>query len=118
MASECETTACCETTGQSCGGESASSQAKRCGCGSDRCSGDPTECALGMWSGAFFQALNQVQVELLKAKIQKAWGSQMDKAAEAVLEAMGAQWQSMMAQSKAKADLRQRLQALWQAGQK
>ncbi len=90
----------------------------RCPCGTEGCSGDPINCAAGMWTGSFFQALKQAQVELLKTKIQKAWGAKMDKAADAVLEAMGVQWQSILAQSKAKADLQERLQRLWQEGGK
>ncbi|MBI4340718.1 MAG: hypothetical protein HY598_00380 [Candidatus Omnitrophica bacterium] len=54
-----------------------------------------------------------VQVDILKAKIQKAWGQKMDKAADAVLDAMGVQWQSMLAQAKAKGDLQEKLRALW-----
>jgi hypothetical protein len=67
-----------------------------------------------MWTGSFFEAMKQLQVEVLKGKMQKAWGPKMDKAADAVLEAMGVQWQSMVAQAKAKSDLRQRLTGLWQ----
>ena len=74
------------------------------------------DCATGMWSGSFFEAMKQVQADLLKSKIQKAWGQKMDKASDAVLEAMGVQWQSMLAQGKAKAQLRERLAALWQEG--
>ena len=69
-----------------------------------------------MWTCAFFQAMKEVQIDLLKAKIQKAWGAKMDKAANAVLEAMGAQWQSMLAQSQAKTGLRERLRSLWEEG--
>ncbi len=89
-----------------------------CPCGTPGCSGDPMDCATGMWSCAFFQALKQTQVELLKAKIQKAWGVKMDKAADAVLDAMGVQWQSMQAQAQAQAQLRERLAGLWQEGHK
>jgi hypothetical protein len=71
-----------------------------------------------MWTGAFFQAMKQVQVELLKARIQKAWGPKMEQAADAVIEAMGVQWQSMIAQTQAKADLGARLASLWQQGRK
>jgi len=60
--------------------------------------------------------MKAAQVDLLKAKIQKAWGAKMDKAADAVIEAMGVQWQSMLAQAGAKAQLQQRLQGLWQEG--
>ncbi|MBI3291978.1 MAG: hypothetical protein HYZ73_04125 [Elusimicrobia bacterium] len=71
-----------------------------------------------MWGQSFFQAMKAAQVEILKAKIQKAWGPKMDKAADAVLEAMGVKWQSMLAQAKAKADLVDKLQGLWQEGHK
>ena len=69
-----------------------------------------------MWTGSFFQALKAVQVEALKAKIQKAWGAKTDKAADAVLEAMGIQWQSMLAQTNAKSDLQEKLRGLWSEG--
>lgn len=75
-------------------------------------------CAMGMWVGSFFQAMKAVQVDLLKAKIQKAWGSKMDKAADIVLEGMGAKWQAKMAEIQLKADVRSKLQALWQEGHK
>ena len=111
----------CETSG-SCGCESESSGScgaeRGCPCGSKGCSGEAADCAEGMWTGSFFQALKQAQVDLLKAKIQKAWGPKMDKVADAVLEAMGAQWQAMMAQSKSKETLRERLGAIWQEGQR
>ena len=42
----------------------------------------------------------------------------MEKAADAVIEAMGVQWQSMLAQAKAKVDLTERLRSLWQEGHK
>ena len=71
-----------------------------------------------MWVGAFFQAMKQAQVDILKAKIQKAWGPMMDKAADAALESMGAMWQSILAQAKAKEEFRSKLQKLWQEGQK
>jgi len=71
-----------------------------------------------MWGASFFQAMKSAQVDILKEKIRKAWGAKMDKAADAVLESMGVHWQSMLAQAKAKDELRQRLQGLWQEGQK
>jgi len=71
-----------------------------------------------MWQVSFFQALKAAQVEALKVKIQKAWGQKMDKAADAVLEAMGVQWQSMLAQASAKASLSERLRILWQEDRK
>ena len=102
----------CETDQGACSSESG------CPCGTAGCSGDPMECATGMWTGSFFQAIKAAQVDLLKEKIKKAWGSKMDKAADAVLEAMGVQWQSMLAQANAKEQLRERLHSLWHEGQK
>ena len=108
--SECSSSGCeSESTERCC-----SSGKGGCPCGTPGCSGDPVECGVGMWTGSFFQALRAVQVEALKGKIQKAWGAKTDKAADAVLEAMGTKWQSKMAQGKADAELRQRLSALWQ----
>ena len=114
MGNTCESGSC-ETTGKTDRGTDAG---RGCPCGSSGCSGEPVECAVGMWTGSFFQALKAVQVELLKAKIQKAWGPKMDKAADAVLEAMGVKWQAMLAQSKACSDLQSKLQALWDEGRK
>ncbi len=100
----------CETSKES----SCSEESKQgCPCGTPGCSGDPIDCAVGMWGCAFFQAMKAVQVDLLKAKIQKAWGAKMDKAADIVLEAMGVKWQSMLAEAKVKADVRERLRGLW-----
>lgn len=111
MSGECGTSSACETTGSK-----GSCDPEGCSCGTSGCSGEPMDCAVGMWSCAFFQAMKAVQVDLLKAKIQKAWGSKMDKAADAVLEAMGVQWQSMLAQAQAKASVKERLASLWQEG--
>ena len=113
--SNCETTSgSCETSAQTSCGPSGSA----CPCGSTSCGGDPINCMMGMWGGSFFQALKAAQTDILKAKIQKAWGPKMDKAADAVLEAMGIKLQSMMAASNAKADLRSKLQHLWNEGSK
>lgn len=58
-----------------------------------------------MWKQAYFTALKAVQTDIMKAKIQKAWGARMEKSADAVFESMGGIWQSMLAQSKAKSEL-------------
>ena len=117
MSQSCEGRSC-ETSGR--GSECCESECgtSGCPCGTKGCSGEPQDCAQGMWTGSFFQALKAAQVELLKSKIQKAWGAKMDKAADAVLEAMGMQWQSMMAQANAKAQLQEKLSSLWREGQK
>jgi hypothetical protein len=43
----------------------------------------------------------------------KAWGPQMEKTADAVIEAMGIEWKAMMSQGKAKADLKQTIAAIF-----
>lgn len=85
------------------------------GCGQAACV-DPVSCGTAMWTCSFFQAMKAVQVDILKAKIQKAWGPMMEKAADAALESMGVMWQSVMARAKATEDFRAKLQKLWQEG--
>lgn len=99
--------ATCSTESSACG--------SKCPCGTE-CGGDPVACATAMWMGSFFQAMKAVQVDILKAKIQKAWGPMMEKAGDAALESMGVMWQSMQAQAKAKEDFRTKLQKVWQEG--
>ncbi len=114
--SECETlSGTCPTTTHSDPPAHPAGLAQRCPCGGG-CGGDPVACAMNLWVGSFFQAMRQAQVEILKAKLQKAWGSKMEKAADAVLEAMETQWGSILAGARAKTDLRTKLQGLWQEG--
>ena len=85
---------------EACQGESCKSKCD-CGC--------PIEKATEMWSCAFCEAKRQVAVEILKAKIQKAWGSKLGKTADAVLAAKEAEWKAMLAKGKAKMDLRDQM---------
>ena len=87
-------------------------------CGPSESSCCPIEKAAAMWQCAFFEAMKQAHVEVLKAKIHKSWGPKMDKAADAVLEAMEAQWQSMLVQGKAKLDLKDKLGKIMTEGKK
>ena len=112
MGSDCGTSGACETSVQEKGGSCCPSGGG-CPCGT-ACGGNPLDCAAGMWTGSFFQALKQLQVELLKSRIQKAWGAKMEKAADAAVEAMGAKWQAMAQQSGAQSQFRQTLAGLWQ----
>ena len=109
----------CDTTSGSCETNQASScgtpSQNCCPCGGP-CGGDPIACSMYLWKGSFFEAMKEVQTEILKAKIQKAWGPKMEKAADAVLEAMGTKWQSMLAESQAKTTLRSKLQSIFQEG--
>lgn len=90
----------------------------RCpGCGQTSCP-DPYQCGMATWACSFFQAMKAVQVDILKAKIQKAWGPMMDKAADGIVQSMGTCWQSIVAQAKAKEDFKELLRTLWTQGQK
>ncbi len=73
----------------------------------------PVEIAIDMWNGAFCEAMHEVQVDILKKKIQAAWGPNMDKVADAILEAKGVKWQSMLANGKSKMDLREKITKIW-----
>ena len=68
----------------------------------------PVEMAVEKWSGSFCQAMSEVQVEILKQKIKKSWGAEMEKVSDAVIEAMGAEWFAMLSKAKAHVDLRER----------
>jgi hypothetical protein len=69
-----------------------------------------------MWKKAFFQAMHEVHVELLKGKIQKNWGPMMEKGADITLEAMGAKWQGMMNEQKMKSEVRAKFENLFRGG--
>jgi hypothetical protein len=92
----------------------------KCGCGVERACGHPacesrraesclTERAVETWTCAGHQAWKEVHVDILKTKILKAWGPQMERTADAVIEAMGVQWKAALAQVQAKADLKQKI---------
>lgn len=78
----------------------------------------PIEMAAQKWSGNFCVAMKEVQVEILKQKIKKAWGAEMEKVGDAVIEAMGAQWHAMLSQTKAHVDLRENIKKAFLSGQK
>ena len=88
--------------------------------GSSQPKGDccPITMATDMWTCAFHQAIKEAHVEVLKAKIHKAWGSKMDKTADAVIAAMEAQWGSMLAAGKAKKELKENIAKAMMEGKK
>ena len=111
MKNSCSTD-CCPTEGaatQSCSSGPAECLAEAsCNC--------PIESATGMWASSFSQAMGQVQTEILKAKILKAWGPMFDQAADAMMETMSAVWAEKIAQvrvAEAKSAFQQRLRDLW-----
>ena len=104
----------CHSSETSC---STSSQEKECSSGSsqDCC---PIEMAAQKWSGSFCQAMQETQVEILKQKIKKAWGAEMEKVGDAVIESMGAQWHAMLSKAKAHVDLRENIKKVFLSVQK
>jgi hypothetical protein len=105
----------CSSGGESCcSGEHASA-------GHGECETKKTDCcavsqAVDMWACAGHQAWKEVHVDLLKSKILKTWGPQMEKTADAVIEAMGIEWQAMMARGKAKSDLKGKIASIFAEG--
>jgi len=77
-----------------------------CGCGSDH------PCPIHMWMCSFHEAKKSVQVDILKAKIQKAWGPKLEKEATAVIEAMEAKWKSMQAAGQFKEQLKEKFEQI------
>ena len=57
--------------------------------------------------------LREVQVDILKKKIQAAWGPMMEKVSGEILETQGVKWQSMLANGKAQKDLRESIIKIW-----
>jgi hypothetical protein len=115
----CETSCKTESCGGGscgCGGGSCGSQKSGCPACGGACGGDPVACSMNMWKKAFFKAMHEVHVDLLKAKIQKNWGPMMEKGADLTLEAMGAMWQGMMNESKMKSEMREKFENLFKGG--
>ena len=104
MENKCSTeTGSCQTNASSCGPKPEG----------DCC---PVTMATDLWTCAFHQALKEAHVEVLKNKILKAWGSKMDKTADAVLEAMETCWKSSLAKGKAQYDLKDKLAKIMTEG--
>lgn len=77
---------------------------------------DPFTNAPDLWLRDVADAIRQVKLEILKGKVQKAFGPQLEKGAEAALSAGGAVWQSLLGLSQAaqaKEDLRERLRKVF-----
>lgn len=89
-----------ECTAESCKMENA----ECCACGSNKpyeeCCGcetmDPIQHAMIGWHKAFFAAHHEAMVERMRKRIETTYGPTMDKAADAVFEAVGKVWSSML----------------------
>ena len=105
--SSCDTkTGVCETTSAPQGHAES-----KCSCGG-ACGGDPMACKMQMWMCSFHQAKQAVEVDILKAKIQKLWGVKLEKEATAVLEAMETKYKSMQAVGQIKEQLREKFEQI------
>lgn len=105
--SDCEKTDTCQTESHSSGECKSPAPSQNC------C---PIEMAVQKWSSSFCQAMTEVQVEILKQKIKKSWGAEMEKVGDAVIESMGAQWQAMLSKGKAHGDLRESIKKIFLGG--
>jgi hypothetical protein len=74
---------------------------------------DPVEMGAVIWQKAFFKAHLEFMAEKLKKKIEAAWGPMADKAADAMIERMGTQWQAMVQQALAEQTFRDKLSKLY-----
>ncbi len=99
-----------------CSTESCDTKPQTTPCQTEECC--PVETAIDCWNEAFCQAMREVQVDILKKKIQAAWGPMMEKVGGEVLETMGVKWQSMLANCKAQKDLRENIIKIWGEGKK
>ncbi len=92
-----------------------------CACGSskpyEQCCGcetmDPVQHAMIAWHKAFFAAHHDAMAERMRKRIESAEGPTMDKSAEAVFEAIGKVWSSMLTQSEAKKEVASKLQKIF-----
>lgn len=93
---------CCTPQGQEC--NSGTETQSHCGTDESCCS---VESVTEKWSSSFCEALQAVQVEILKKKIVEKWGDKMDKVGDAVIEAMEVQWRAMQSTTQSQATLRE-----------
>ncbi len=73
------------------------------------------------WERAFWKALHEVRVEMMKERIRAAWGEGMKETADGVLAAMHADWKKfreLEAAEEAKAGPREALRAVLKEGLK
>ena len=101
-----------------CGQESCDTEKSECPAGMDREDCCPVEKKKDVWMEAFFCTMQGVKNDIQKEKIKKAWGANMEKAADAVLEAAGVCWTTTLAQAEAKQKLMENLSKIFREGKK
>jgi len=85
----------------------------QCGCcGGEEEHADGPKTALDIWQETFTCAVQEVQVEILKKKIYKAWGKSMEGIADSVVDLMRDDWRQMQGDKNAGKDRGKRVQEL------
>ena len=132
MANVCDTEKCgcpvsghnaeCSVSGK---GSSCGCPVSGCGCSVSGAQGtgcsDPFDNAPEVWGKDTLEAIRQVKLEILREKVRKNMGPQLEKAAEASLQALGTVWQVLLAQSnaaKAKDSFREEIRRIFSDGSK
>lgn len=67
---------------------------------------------------AFCDAIHEIYVDMLKERIHKTWGNQIEKAAEAVFSAKNAEWMADLSKSKAQHELKDQIKKILSEGKK
>jgi len=70
---------------------------------------NPAQMLIPMWYKAFFTAQLDLMTEKIKKRIETAYGSTMDKLADAFMESMGKQWQAMVQKTSANQEFQEKL---------
>lgn len=60
------------------------------------------ECLLEMWQASYHAAYRDVQVEVMKEKIRKAWGKRMGQFADGLIAWMESEWKAEQSGSRTK----------------
>ena len=116
MSNSCTPSNSCSPHQESCSAPSQNSCQPATPCSPGHAVCCPVEMTVDRWSGAFCQAMTEVQVEILKAKIKKNWGAQLEQVGDAMVEAMGIKWNNMLTGAKSQLDLRDKIKDIFMKG--
>ena len=95
---------------------------KDCGCQSDEscstcsdsscCSSGTSDMMMAMWHKAAMQAMIELKKDAIKTKLQAKFGEATDKAADAVVEAIGTKMQASIQQEQVMGNLKSKLRSI------
>ncbi len=115
----CESSGCCSENQACCEEGSSSSCGSGSQCGPHECEDkDPLDKLVWKWMSVFMEAKHEVQLEIMKTRIQKAWGPRFEKAADAILEGAESMWRSSLTKSEAHQKIKEKLKSILFEGQK